>query len=73
MVELARRQPGVYGARMTGAGFGGCTISLVADEHAPAFAAAVAPAYHAATGLRTADLYLHRQRGSGGSEGVSSG
>ena len=51
MVELARRQPGVYGSRMTGAGFGGCTISLVADQHANAFAAAVAPAYKTATGL----------------------
>ncbi len=51
MVELARQQPGVYGSRMTGAGFGGCTISLVADQHATAFAAAVAPAYKAATGL----------------------
>ena len=51
LVELARQQPGVYGSRMTGAGFGGCTISLVADEHADAFVAAVAPAYKAATGL----------------------
>ena len=51
MVELARQQPGVFGARMTGAGFGGCTISLVADQHAAPFAAAVAPAYKASTGL----------------------
>jgi galactokinase len=51
MVEIARRQPGVYGARMTGAGFGGCTVSLVADAHADAFAAAVGPAYKDATGL----------------------
>ncbi len=54
MVEIARRQPGVYGARMTGAGFGGCTISLVAAEHADAFVAAVAPAYEAAVNLTPA-------------------
>ncbi|MHB9025608.1 MAG: galactokinase [Armatimonadota bacterium] len=51
VVELARRQPGVYGSRMTGAGFGGCTISLVADEHAGAFAKNVSPAYHGQTGI----------------------
>jgi galactokinase len=51
MVEIARRQPGVYGSRMTGAGFGGCTVSLVAEEHAGAFVDAVGPAYKAATGL----------------------
>jgi galactokinase len=45
MVEIARRQPGVYGARMTGAGFGGCTVSLVAAEYAAAFVANVAPEY----------------------------
>ncbi|HOF88827.1 MAG TPA: galactokinase [Armatimonadota bacterium] len=51
LVEIARRQPGVYGSRMTGAGFGGCTVSLVAKEHAEAFVAAVGPAYTTATGL----------------------
>jgi galactokinase len=51
MVEIARQQPGVYGARMTGAGFGGCTVSLVAEGDADAFVAAVAPAYKAATGM----------------------
>lgn len=57
MVEIARKQPGVYGSRMTGAGFGGCTVSLVAEEHAEAFAAAVAPAYQAATG-RDPQIYV---------------
>jgi galactokinase len=51
MVELARQQPGVYGSRMTGAGFGGCTVSLVADEDAQAFVKNVGPAYEEATGL----------------------
>ncbi|MHB9109331.1 MAG: galactokinase [Armatimonadota bacterium] len=51
MVELARKQPGVYGSRMTGAGFGGCTISLVAEEYANDFKQAVGKAYEEATGL----------------------
>ena len=51
MVEVAREVEGVYGARMTGAGFGGCTVNLVGSASADAFAARVAPAYTAATGL----------------------
>ncbi|MEK8091139.1 galactokinase [Methylocystis sp. IM3] len=51
MVELARKAPGVYGARMTGGGFGGCTVSLVSTETAKDFTAVVGPAYAAATGL----------------------
>lgn len=45
MVELARRVPGVLGSRMTGAGFGGCTVSLVHAEAVPQFLAQVLPAY----------------------------
>ena len=51
MVEIAGSQPGVYGARMTGGGFGGCTINLVAAEHAEMFRQSVAAAYKATTGL----------------------
>jgi galactokinase len=50
MVEIASRQPGVYGARMTGGGFGGCTINLVASEFSAEFKKQVAQAYHSATG-----------------------
>ncbi|HEY3418061.1 MAG TPA: galactokinase [Armatimonadota bacterium] len=57
MVELARQQPGVYGSRMTGAGFGGCTISLVADETADAFVENVAPAYREQTGIES-QIYI---------------
>ncbi|MBI4789299.1 MAG: galactokinase [Chloroflexi bacterium] len=52
MVEIARQQPGCLGARLTGAGFGGCTVNLVADEHVAAFVANVAREYEARTGIR---------------------
>jgi galactokinase len=51
MVDLARMAPGVHGARMTGGGFGGCTVSLVDAGDAERFAEIVGPAYQKATGL----------------------
>ena len=50
MVELNSAVPGVFGARMTGGGFGGCTISLVEVGAVERFKQAVAPAYRDATG-----------------------
>jgi galactokinase len=57
MVEIARRQAGVYGARMTGGGFGGCTINLVDASHSSEFRKKVSAEYHAATGLQP-DVYI---------------
>jgi galactokinase len=51
MVELARREEGVYGARMTGGGFGGCTVNLVKAESAAEFKREVARRYEEATRL----------------------
>ena len=51
MVEAAWKVDGVYGSRMTGAGFGGCTVSLVAEEAIEDFRAQVAAAYEEATGI----------------------
>jgi galactokinase len=45
MVELARRVEGVYGARMTGGGFGGCTVNLVAVAHVKEFKETVQKEY----------------------------
>jgi len=52
MTALARDLPGCYGARMTGAGFGGCTVNLVAAGQAAAFADALLAAYRNRTGLK---------------------
>jgi galactokinase len=56
LVELADRIEGVYGARMTGGGFGGCTINLVKAECAAEFAQKVAEAYASETGV-TPEIY----------------
>lgn len=57
MVECAQAESGCYGARMTGAGFGGCAVALVEADRAPKFAYKVAEAYHKRTGL-TPNIYL---------------
>ncbi|HYO73897.1 MAG TPA: galactokinase [Archangium sp.] len=50
IVTLARAQPGGFGARMTGAGFGGCAVALVAPERSEAFVRTVSEKYRQATG-----------------------
>ncbi len=52
IVERSRNVEGCLGARMTGAGFGGCAVALVQTDHADAFVTAVTAAYHEGTGLR---------------------
>jgi galactokinase len=54
MVEVALRVKGVVGARMTGGGFGGCTVSLVRNDAVERFLSEVPPAYRDATGLEPA-------------------
>jgi len=56
LVRLAREQPAVLGSRLTGAGFGGCTVTLLSAANVDVFANKVGSAYTAATGL-TADFY----------------
>lgn len=65
LVELAMQQAGCYGARITGAGFGGCTVNLVAAENAKAFAENVRSGYRKATGI-DAEIYVsHASDGAG--------
>jgi galactokinase len=56
MVDIADRQKGVWGARMTGGGFGGCTINLVNAADSMEFQRRIAAAYRSATNL-TPDVY----------------
>ncbi|MCK9325002.1 MAG: galactokinase [Bacteroidales bacterium] len=57
LVAESRKIPGVIGSRMTGAGFGGCTVSLVAEEAVDELIRRVGPAYQKVTGL-TAEFYV---------------
>lgn len=50
LVELASGCEGVYGARMTGGGFGGATVNLVRDDAVPAFIDSISSAYRDRTG-----------------------
>jgi galactokinase len=57
MVKLANALPGIYGARMTGGGFGGCTINLVSDDAVEEFKRQIARDYLNTTGI-TAEIYV---------------
>ncbi len=54
MADIACNRPGCHGARMTGAGFGGCAVALVDTAAAPEFTSYVACEYERATGLHPA-------------------
>jgi galactokinase len=56
MVAAANHLPGLIGARLTGGGFGGCTVNLVETDKAAEFAARLGEDYHAATGI-VAEIY----------------
>ena len=57
LVELALKVPGVLGSRMTGAGFGGCTVSLVPRRQLSLFEETVTKDYLAQTNLQ-AEMYV---------------
>ncbi|HEX6504337.1 MAG TPA: galactokinase [Terriglobales bacterium] len=57
MVQLAEGLPGHLGGRMTGGGFGGCTVNLVEAAHATDFATRIAERYQQDTGIKP-EIYL---------------
>ena len=68
MVELANELPGLIGARLTGGGFGGCTINLVEQDKAKAFAEELGKRYEAKTGIKPE---IHICHASGGAHRLS--
>jgi galactokinase len=57
LVDLASSRRGVYGARMTGGGFGGCTVNLIRSDSAAEFQAEIATMYKEKTGI-TPEIYV---------------
>lgn len=59
MVNVAQSLDGCYGARLTGAGFGGCTVNIVAVENVDGFVDALSKGYEKETGLHP-EIYVTR-------------
>jgi galactokinase len=57
LVDLASQADGVYGSRMTGGGFGGCTVNLVSANSVASFKEAIVKGYSRATG-REPEIYV---------------
>jgi galactokinase len=67
MVENAEGLPGFWGGRMTGGGFGGCTVNLVNASEAESFAATVAERYSQATRIKP-DIHICFAAGGAGGD-----
>lgn len=57
LAEEGQKLPGVLGSRITGGGFGGCTVSLVKEDSVQEFIEKLAPVYHDKIGLN-AEFYV---------------
>jgi galactokinase len=64
LVDCAIRQPGCLGARLTGGGFGGCTVNLVAAQHAESFVASVTRGYKEAFEIDAASYICEAAAGA---------
>jgi len=65
LVEIASECKGVYGSRMTGGGFGGCTITLVESKEATGFQEKLSKRYKEATSIRPAIYVCSAAQGAG--------
>ena len=64
MVDLAHELPGLIGARLTGGGFGGCTVNLVEQTQAEVFAEELGRRYAAKTGIKPEIHICHASCGA---------
>lgn len=64
MVSLAQSLPGCFGSRLTGAGFGGCTVNLVVASTAESFVQQLAAGYEKTTGLHPDVFICHAVDGA---------
>ena len=67
MVEAAPGLPGYYGGRMTGGGFGGCTVNLVESDQAESFAGQIAERYQKKTAI-SPDVHICSPANGAGAE-----
>ena len=65
LVDTAIALPGVIGSRMTGGGFGGCTVTMLAAGQEAAFRAAVAAAYRERFGVEPHSYICRPSAGAG--------
>ena len=65
LVDLSRSKAGVFGARMTGAGFGGCIVALVKPEAVASYVEEIAAEYRTETGLIPRVFVCHATDGAG--------
>jgi len=65
LAAIAQAQPGCYGARLTGGGFGGCVVSLVEADASEAFVAAIGAEYFKQTGIRPEVYVCSTANGAG--------
>jgi galactokinase len=64
LIELASRQPGFIGGKLSGAGWGGCTVNLVDQQHADSFAQSISEQYSQRTGRSASVMICHAADGA---------
>lgn len=73
LVELSQNHPGVLGARMTGAGFGGCTVAIVAKDAIESFREQVIPEYEKQSGKKAEVYVCNSTAGAGAITAIPAG